>query len=444
MIELVIAAADADALSCRLLEGETENCAVLLAGGYLRADGVVRLLVRELEFPSPDDYSSRGRLEAELLPRFVARVTKCARRDGLSMIFAHSHPGLSPPTFSYVDDEGERALADFLGHRHPGRSHAALVVSAGGWNARGLGTSEPARVVVLGDKRTIAYEPAGRLVSDWTALDRQVRAFGEAGQRALDAIHVGVVGLGGTGSIVAQQLAHLGVRKFTLIDADTLEETNLNRVAGATPKDVGAPKVGIAARFIERLLPERTVNAVQGDIMRAAVAKQLRDVDIIFGCTDSHGSRAVIQQMAYQYMIPCIDLGTTIVVSAGIVTHVYGRVQLLAPGQACFTCSGLLDSNEVRRDMMSAFERQADPYIQGAHEPAPAVMSINGMVSSLAVTMLLAIVAGVPMKGRHILLNAMVPLIRTVRPVSNAACFICSRAGSLGRGDGWPLFARQD
>jgi hypothetical protein len=444
MIELVLAAVDADALRSRLLDGGTESCAVLLAGGHRRSDDVTRLLVRELEFASPEEYSKRGPIDAELLPSFVARVTKRARRNGLSMVFAHSHPGSSPPTFSHVDDEGERALADFLGHRHPDRPHAALVVSAGGWNARGLGTGEPVRVVLLGNTRTVAHEPTGRAASGWTALDRQVRAFGEAGQRALDALHVGIVGLGGTGSLVAQQLAHLGIRKFTLVDADTLEETNLNRVAGATPEDVGASKVAIARRYIERLLPGRDVTTVQGDVMRAAVAKQLRDVDVIFGCTDSHGSRAVIQQLAYQYMIPCIDLGTTIVVAAGIVTHVYGRVQLLAPSHACFTCGGLLDSNEVRRDMMSAFERQADPYIQGAHEPAPAVMSLNGIVSSLAVTMLLAVAAGVPMKGRHLLLNAMVPSLRTVSPVSNAACFICSRAGSLGRGDGWPLFARQD
>jgi hypothetical protein len=94
--------------------------------------------------------------------------------------------------------------------------------------------------------------------------------------------------------------------------------------------------------------------------------------------------------------------------------------------------------------MMTAFERQADPYMRGAREPAPAVMSLNGTVSSLAVTMLLAVAAGVPMKGRHILLNAMVPSIRTVRPVPDPSCYICSRTGSLGRGDSWPLFARQD
>jgi molybdopterin/thiamine biosynthesis adenylyltransferase len=444
MIELVLTAQDADVLRARLLQDEAETCAVLFAGSHRRSNGQDRLLVRELEFAQPDEYSKRGRLEAELSPSLVARTTKHARREGLSMVFVHSHPGDTPPAFSVVDDEGERALASFLAHRHPSRAHAALVLSAGGWSARRLGGEEPGRIVALGSSRSVLHDPRVTAPDPSAVFDRQVRAFGEAGQRALGELHIAVVGLGGTGSIVTQQLAHLGVRSFTLVDADTLEETNLNRVACAVPQDVGSPKVEVAARAIERLQPSASVNKVFGDVMRSAVATRLCDADVIFGCTDSHGSRAVLQQLAYQYMIPCIDMGTTIVVSAGLVSHIYGRVQLLAPGHACFTCGGLLDSNEVRRDMMSAFERQADPYVQGAREPAPAVMSLNGTVSSLAVTMLLSVAAGVPSKGRHLLLNAMAPSIRTVRPVPNPSCFICSRVGSLSRGDGWPLFARQD
>jgi len=444
MIELVLAAQDADALSARLLQDEAESCAVLFAGSHRRSNGQDRLLVREVEFAQPNEYAKRGRLGAELTPGFVARTTKRARMEGLSMVFAHSHPGTSPPAFSVVDDEGERALAGFLFHRHPSRVHASMVLSAGGWNARRLGVQEPARIVALGSSRLVLQDPRATASGPAAVFDRQVRAFGVAGQRALEELNIAVVGLGGTGSIVTQQLAHLGVRSFILVDADTLEESNLNRVACAAPHDVGSPKVEVAARAIERLRPSAHVTKVFGDIMRTSVAKRLCDADVIFGCTDSHGSRAVIQQLAYQYLIPCIDMGTTIVVSAGSVSHIYGRVQLLAPGHACFTCGGLLDSNEVRRDMMSAFERQADPYIQGAHDPAPAVMSLNGTVSSLAVTMFLSVAAGVPSKGRHLLLNAMAPAIRTVRPVPHPSCFICSRKGSLSRGDSWPLFARQD
>lgn len=444
MMELVLTAADADLIRSQLLGGEVESCAVLFAAHHRRTNGVDRLLVRELEFPAANEYMRRGLLEAELAPGFVARVVKRARRDGLALVFVHSHPGQSPPEFSQIDDDGEKALSGFLQHRYPQIPHAALVVSAGGWNARSLGSGETARLIVLGSDRVVAVVAHSVLEEKSLVFDRQVRAFGEVGQKVLGQLHVGIVGLGGTGSIVAQQLAHLGVGAFTLIDADTLEPTNLNRVAGATPQDIGALKVEIAARYIRQLQSPANVTVVRDDVMRAAIAKQLRDVDIIFGCTDSHGSRAVLQQVAYQYLIPCIDVGTTIVAAGGVVTHIYGRVQMLSPGHACLTCGGLLDANEVRRDMMTAFERQADPYIQGAREPAPAVMSINGMASSLAVTMMLSVATGVPMKGRHVLLNAMSPTIRSVRPTPHPSCFICSKEGALARADGWPLFARQD
>jgi len=93
---------------------------------------------------------------------------------------------------------------------------------------------------------------------------------------------------------------------------------------------------------------------------------------------------------------------------------------------------------------MTAFERQADPYIQGAQEPAPSVMSLNGTVSSLAVTMLLAVVCRIPVPARHLLYNALTSTLRAARAVPNEKCFVCSPAGSFARGDGWPLLGRQD
>jgi molybdopterin/thiamine biosynthesis adenylyltransferase/proteasome lid subunit RPN8/RPN11 len=444
MIELVLAADDATALRAGLTGGETEACAILYTGQTTRTDGTVRLLVREIEFASPDDYTRQGPLEAELRPDTVARVTNRARREQLGLVFVHSHPGNEAPQFSSVDDEGEVRIAAFLAHRHPGRIHTALVVSLGGMRARQMGTSEDIRITAIGASRDVLFEPSSQTPSSSQVFDRQVRAFGTSGQAAIQNLRIAIVGLGGTGSLISQQLAHLGVHDFILVDADVLEETNLNRVVNATATDIGKPKVEIAARYVRSVVTDAKITQIQGDIIRARIARALFDADFIFGCTDSHGSRAVMQQVAYQYLIPCIDMGTTIAAANEKVTHIYGRVQLLAPGHACFTCDGLLNGNEVRRDMMTAFERQADPYLRGAREPAPAVISINGTVASLAITMLLSMVAGVPISARHVLYNAMASTLRSVRakPVSN--CIVCSRKGAFARGDAWPLQARLD
>src|SRR4051794_9796841 len=63
---------------------------------------------------------------------------------------------------------------------------------------------------------------------------------------------VGIVGLGGAGSHVVQQLAHVGLRRFAIYDADTIEATNLNRLVGGTAIDVAMkmPKAMISERVI--------------------------------------------------------------------------------------------------------------------------------------------------------------------------------------------------
>ena len=404
-----------------------------------------RLLVQDFVVPRESDYSRRGPLEAELTPSFVATVTKKARSRDQGLVFVHSHPGSAPPAFSSIDDHGEKRLAEFLQRRLPGRSHAALVLSKGGVCARVLGTVQPVRVVEVGEKRRLLYDPDSSPSAELLAAhDRQIRALGAAGQRSLSQLRVGVVGVGGTGSFIVQELAHLGVENFLVLDSDTVEPTNLNRLIGASAADVGKSKTAVAKKGIISIQPRATVEELVGDVMRARIARRLGDLDVLFGCTDSHGSRAVLQQIAYQYLVPCIDMGSTIVVDSGLVRHVFGRVQLLAPGLPCFTCSGLLDPDQVRRDMMTPLERRADPYIVGALEPAPAVVSLNGTVASLAITMLLAVATPFPGTARHLIYNALSSTLRSVAAVPQADCFICSRSGALARGDTTPLMARQD
>lgn len=445
MIDLVMKADDMAKIRSSLLQSDIEHCAVLFASQATRLDGSVRLLVRDTHFPNADDYLSQQTYEAILRPGYVAQVAKHAKLAKQSLVFVHSHPGGFPPEFSPTDDKGEQALAGFLRHRIPDRVHGAMVVGEGGLQARQLGTREYMRVIALGENRSLLTDPSLSLSGEKPEeFDRQVRAFGREGQEALERITVGIVGLGGTGSIVAEQLAHLGVRRFVLLDPDVIEITNLNRVVGASHQDIGKPKVDVAARYIQRISPVAIVKQISGDIIRAQFAKHLFDVDILFGCTDSHGSRAVLQQIAYQYLIPCIDLGTTITTAETSVSGIFGRVQLLSPGVGCFTCAGLLDAEQVRRDMMTAYERKLDPYIQGAHEPAPAVISLNGTMASLAVTMLLSYVAGVPSRARHIIYNAVNSTLRSVRVDPKPNCYICSAEGTYGRGDSIPLYARQD
>jgi molybdopterin/thiamine biosynthesis adenylyltransferase len=442
MMELTLSAHDAARVAQEVLGHGTERCVVLLASRAIRSDGFTRLLVRQIDVPAAESYAELTPISAELNPAYVARVGKLAARSGYSLVFVHSHAGEACPDFSSTDDRGEKHLATFLAARTPGIPHAALVMSASGWRARRLGSSEPIRVVTLGAHRRVLFEPAGALASSLDVFDRQVRAFGAAGQHLIGSLTVCLVGLGGTGSIAAQQLAYLGVRHFILVDPDRIEATNLNRVVGATPPDIGLAKVAVAARMVGQIAPDAAVRQIVGDVTRTPVAQELKDADFIFSCTDSHGSRAVIQQVAYQYLIPAIDIGSIITAGDGRTTGIHGRVQALGPGLPCLTCTGLIDSEQVRRDLMSEEERRLDPYIQGAHEPAPAVISINGTVTSLAVSMFMGVVVGLDTQGRHLLYNAHGPSLRSVAGNQVPTCYICSHDGVLARGDSQLLFTR--
>ena len=444
IIELRIANSELQSLRDSMLRDKQENCAVLLAGIGYRSDGSALILVRESVFPEPEDYTQRAIDRAELEPAFVARVAKKARLSNLSLVFVHSHPGTSIPQFSQVDDDGEEKLATFLANRGQSAPHFALVISEGGISARVLGLYEPISVVSVGNERNAESSPEAANTETFPMFNRQVKAFGEAGQRILKDLRIAIVGVGGTGSIAVQQLVHLGVSSFILIDPDSLELTNLNRVVGAFQADVGHSKVDVAKRYIRQFSPSADVKAVKGDIVYANIARNLVDADIIFCCTDSHASRSVIQQVAYQYLISCIDVGSTITTSEEAVTGIFGRVQLLGPDQPCLWCSNLLNADEIRRDMMDELEKKSDPYIQGVRIPAPSVVSLNGTVVSLAISMLLGLVTSIPVNSRHLIYDAMTPRLRSVTTCAKGDCFICSRSGTFGLGDGNDLYARKD
>ena len=427
-------------LRTELLAHCDETCAVLFGRAVLRDGRLIRLVVRDVQWPKPEDYLIRTGIAAQLRPEFVAGVAQRARRSGESLVFVHSHP-FDFNKFSPIDDTGEAALAEFFAGRTPGTIHAAMLITPDATLARRLGTTEALAVVGIGAH--LAWGSQGTTLPGQPFFERQERVFGTLGQQRLRNLRVGIVGLGGTGTVILEQLAHLGIGNFLLIDPDVVETTNLNRLVGASPTDVGKRKVDVAAAHARRISPEVSVEANAGSILLASVAEQLVDTDFVFGCTDSHGSRAVLNQLAYQYLVPLIDMGVVIVTAAGSVSHIAGRTQMLAPGLSCLLCGNLLNPEAVRVDLLTEFERNADPYVVGTHEPAPAVISLNSTVASMAVTMFLSAVTGIPSSARLLNYNAMTGSCRPAAVERHPTCIVCSSRGALARGPEWNLPARQ-
>jgi len=353
------------------------------------------------------------------------------------VLLAHTHPGEHPlEGFSSIDNAGERTLAGYFERRVPNGTHFAAVFTASNSYARRLGQVDLTPIFGVG---RVLEMPASQASKASERHDRQVRAFGAQGQSAVQGLTIAIVGLGGTGSIVAQQLAYLGACTFLLIDPDRIEATNLNRLAGAAPADVGAFKVDIAARHITTINPLARCTTIVGDVLDDDVASKLTNVDFVFGCTDSMASRALLNQLAYQYLIPCIDMGVGIGVLEGKIQYIAGRTQMLSPGLPCLVCTDKLDAELVRRELMTADQRRRDPYIVGAQIPQPAVISLNSTMSSVAITMFLATVTGVPSDARMVIYDGIRGSLRPAAMTPRPHCIACSYDGALARGSTWQL-----
>jgi molybdopterin-synthase adenylyltransferase len=441
MMKLIFPGETLDDLAGQFRRTDLESFALILARPAVVSRRDHRLLVESIHVPTDHEYEARSLHQVRPSSAFRLPLEKRARRDGLSIIYCHSHPTQKgTPQFSRTDDRSEKPLAAYAAERAAGVPHVALLIGADGFAARELGASNSVEVWQVGRNVGRKFPAVGGAVRG--EHDRQVRAFGKSGQMAIQSLRIAIVGCGGTGSIIAQELAYLGVTTFLLIDPDRLTKSNLNRVVGATPADVGKAKVDIAQRMIRRIAPGAKVEKVKGDVLNPPTGRLLTEYDLIFCCTDSDGSRHFINQLAYQYFIPVIDMGVSITPDDNDqIVSIDGRVHMLAPGMACLVCNdGILNGRRVMWDLQTARQRRADPYfLKMAGIKQPAVISLNGTVASQAVTLFLSAVAGVPVNARSIRFRAMRGDARVMDDTPREGCVNCSPQAYLGKGDLFPL-----
>lgn len=228
-----------------------------------------------------------------------------------------------------------------------------------------------------------------------SAFDRQIRAFGNDGQRLLARLRVGVVGAGGTGSAVCEQLIRLGIGELLVLDPDVINDdgSNVTRVYGSTMNDIGMPKVDIVARSAEEIALGTKVSPIQGTINDEATARLLTDCDVVFGCTDDNRGRMTLSRVALWYLIPVIDMGVKLTSSDGTLTGIEGRVTVLGPETGCLQCRGRINPRALQAEVLQPAERAdrvAEGYAIGLAERDPAVVAFTTGVSSQAVSEFLA------------------------------------------------------
>jgi molybdopterin/thiamine biosynthesis adenylyltransferase len=447
---LVFTDNDLDALRGHLLQNVAttgnEEAAIVLAGANNHA-GEVRLLVREV-IPVPREALLRqGPSGLAVDPAFLALHLKRCRAEQLSFLLAHSHPfSTSCVAFSGIDDGGELELMPKVFARAPLGPHGAIVIgqralAARVWEGPLSGAHAVDRLRVVGG-RLEEITLAGKMALhdppvDPVTFDRQIRAIGLRGMERLRSLSVAVVGLGGTGSQMFQQLIRLGIRRFLLIDPDRIGAEGLPRIPGATTDDaaVGAFKVTVMAREAHRFDPEIDIVELPHSVYERDVALLLRHADVIFGATDTMVSRVVLTRLASQYLIPVVDTGIDIQLEdGGAVRRIGGRVTVVYPDGPCLDCLGVIDHDALQREVHG----DALPRGYAGEEPVPAasVVTHNALVASAAVATFVRLVVGpsVPVADRVFwVYDGIAGTIRRVALRRVRECGVCT--DSRGRGD---------
>ena len=232
-----------------------------------------------------------------------------------------------------------------------------------------------------------------------TRYDRQLPLFGKDGQDKLRNSNVAIIGLGGLGSHIVQQLALLGVGEIIVCDFDFAVETNLNRLVGARHDDpiLKTPKVEIARRLVEAIDPSVRVNPIQRDLTSPECFDAIRKADYVFGCVDNDGPRLILTELCGAYGRPYFDLATEIPSKSPM--DFGGRVCFSHNGECCLYCMGLLAATEVRQYFASPEQRLDAKGLYGVLEAdlgttGPSVVTLNGVVASLAATEFMLHVTG--------------------------------------------------
>ena len=378
-----------------------ESGAVLLARHVNTPDGNVRLLGHAIHWVPDSAYRLRAADELVVISEGFVPALAAAEAHKSVPIWVHTHSGHgASPRPSSRDRVVDAQLADLFRLRSGSPWYGALIVGPSGGNLTFTGHLESTGHR-LGIDRLWTTGARWALVPSWLhssttpdeMFDRSIRAFGGAIQSVLAQLRVAVVGCGGTGSAVIEQLVRLGVRHFYILDPKELTGTNVTRVYGSHPGDVDKAKASVVAAHIRRIAPDAEVIAVQSPITQLDTARRLLDADVIFGCSDDNAGRLVLSRLASYFMTPVIDCGVKITSSEdGTIEGIYGRVTVLAPGAACLVCRDRIDLQRAAAEVLSPDEHSrlaAEGYVPAMPDVEPAVVAYTTQVAAAAISELI-------------------------------------------------------
>jgi hypothetical protein len=360
------------------------------------SDGTTRrtaLLYRPI-LPQAGERRVHG--NASFLPTYFERAVSEAAAENAGLAFLHSHVG---PGWQGMSDDDVRAE-----ERHTAAVKGATALplvgltlgTDGAWSARFWEKTGPrvyerrwcTHVRVVGERLAVTY--ADQLVPPprpKEELRRTVSSWGQAVHNHLARLRIGIVGAGSVGSIVAEALARTGIERLTLIDFDTVEFVNLDRLLHATRRHVRLhwPKVRSLGRALRKsaTADRFSVLELESSVAEEEGFRAALDCDVLFCCVDRPWGRSMLNFIAYAHLIPVIDGGIHVQTrpERGLWSADW-KAHIASPERRCLECLGQYNAGLVATEREGYFD---DPkYIAGLPEDHPVRRNENVFAFSLS------------------------------------------------------------
>ena len=293
-----------------LMDDNERGC--FLIGGVSRYENNIEIYVNKVYIPPEQAYKSRDKGGICIDAEYMLKVyDDYVFTDAQAIVTVHSHPFASESIeFSHRDFEVFDKTTSHCIRRKKG-VHASLVLGRDGIFAGMFATSlcdlnKDVSLKIIG-KNGIVRLPEPEVTLEVNRLDRQLPIFGELGQKKIANTKLAVIGVGGVGSHFTVMSVYHGIGNIMIIDADVIEESNLNRLAGAGWKDVGQKKVDVVKKAFENISNCVTCKSIPMIVQEAM--NEFKEADIVASCVDTDESRLWLQEFCARHYKPLIDFG---------------------------------------------------------------------------------------------------------------------------------------
>lgn len=325
-------------------------------------------------------------VEKYLTPKQIETMDK----NKLSLITIHSHPkGFDD--FSSTDDDNDKNLFSSVNNWFDDNRVNGSAVMLPNGDIFGRIISDKGKFIpfshisIAGSSiKILRHQNKNYQVPEFAK--RIAQTFGKGTFSVLKQLKVGVVGCSGTGSIIIELLARNCIGELVIIDPDTVEEKNLNRILNTSLVDAqeNKPKVEILKKAIKKMGLGTKVLTYQSTTYDKKVISALKQCDILFGCVDSALGRYHLDCLSSAYLIPYFDVGVGIesdkkggITQAIMVSHYIEPAVSSLLSREAYT-SEQVSAESLKKTNPAYYEQQnQEGYIAGVDEDQPAVISIN-------------------------------------------------------------------